>query len=159
MTYLFKGLLFFSHIQSDMQRRQHAAFSQLVLQWKMCAQWKNTRGDPAVTQSYRCGVLKSPFRRSILLYRAVVCISYTMSGKQVHFESINDPMCLFYLHVDAPVCLYAYVRVWGGMFVFECDSVYFVSPRTLRLSVCCSLWWEHTYVFAWRPGSMWVFVW
>lgn len=133
-----------------------------ILRRKTCAQWKSTRNEPAVILWFRCGVLKSPFRKwSMLLYWGMVCIRDTMSGKQVHFERIDDPMRFFYLRVDAPVCLYAYayVRVWGGMFAFECDSVYFVGPGTLRLSVCCSLWWEHTYVFAWRPGSMWVCVW
>lgn len=30
------------------------------------------------------------------------------------------------------MCLYACVRVCGGMFAFECDSVYFVGLRTLE---------------------------
>lgn len=70
-------------------------------------------------------------------YKGTVCIGYTVSGKQVHFERLSDPCAPFYLHDDAPVCLHAYasVRVWGGLFVFECDSVYSVGPGTLRLSV------------------------
>lgn len=136
-------------------------FSQLVSEGKnLCAMEKNPQAWCYAVIQLWC--FKSPFRKwSMLLYREMVCIRYTMSGKQVHFKRIIDPCASSYLHMDAPVCLYAYayVRVWGGMFVFECDSVYFVGLRTLRLSVCCSLWWEHTYVFAWRPGSMWVCVW
>lgn len=132
-------------------------YKKLVFEWKMVAPWKE-KHKPGVMLWFRCDDLNL-FRKWNIGHRFVLGTLWV--GKKGQFWTRQWPMCFFYLHVDAPVCLYAYVyvRVWGGMFVFECDSVYFVGLRTLRLSVCCSLWWEHTYVFAWRPGSMWVCVW
>lgn len=43
------------------------------------------------------------------------------------------PMRSSYLHVDAPVCLYAYMRIWGGLLV--------LSVRVYTLSACGHLDW------------------
>lgn len=52
-----------------------------------------------------------------------------MSGKTGPLRTHHRTTLVLYLHVDAPAYLYACVRVCGGMFAFECDSVYFVGPE------------------------------
>lgn len=87
--------------------------------------------------------------------RRVVYIGLVEKQSILSPSTMSHVLPRHYLHADAPVCLHGYVRVWGVMFVFECDSVYFVRLRTLRLRerVLFPLVRERTYVFAWRPGG------
>lgn len=94
-------------------------------------------------------------KRVSLSCRRVVYIGLVEKQSILSPSAMSHVLPLHYLHADAPVCLHGYVHVWGVMFVFECDSVYFVRLRTLRLRerALFPLVRERTYVFAWRPGG------
>lgn len=87
------------------------------------------------TQQAWCNVvihmwcLKSPFRKwSIPLHGEMVCIRYTMSGKQVHFECINDP-CAYsiYMWMHLCVCMRMPMCVFVGVCLYLSVTVYTLS--------------------------------
>ncbi len=99
----------------------------------------------AVIQMWR---LKSPFRKwSMLLYRGMVCIRNTMSGKLVHFERINDPCASsIYMWMHLCVCMRMRMCVFEGICLYLSVTVYTLSARGHLDWVCVVLSGESTHM-------------
>lgn len=90
----------------------------------MCAKWKKTLNKPGVMLWFRCGV----FVNEVCLYREMVCIWYTMSGKQVNFECINDPCASsIYMWMHLCVCMRMRMCVFEGVCLYLSVTVYTLS--------------------------------
>lgn len=72
----------------------------------------------------RCLSKTSDLQPTPPLRRELVWNCFTMSGKRVPFKKHQWPIHppIFYIHVDAPVCLYAYV--FEGVCLYSSVTVY-----------------------------------
>lgn len=80
-------------------------------------------------------------------YRGMVCIRYTVSGKQVHFERISNPRSSFiYMWMHLCVCMRMRTCVFEGLCLYLSVTVYTLSARGHLDWVCVVLSGESTHM-------------
>lgn len=101
----------------------------------------------AVIQMWRLLNSISYMKWALLSYRELVWITHTVSGKQVHFEHINDPSASsIYMWMHLCVCMHMRMCVFEGVCLYLSVTVYTLPARGHLEGVCVLLSGESTHM-------------